>query len=90
MNIVALKLTSGEEVIAMKRIDGSYSKPRVIQMVHTQNGVQAGLVPWILSNPDETVRVNQSAILAEVDVVGDVEKSYLQQTSTLDLSTKLN
>ena len=88
-DIVILKLLSGEELLAKKESEGFYDKPRMLHMVQTQDGVRAGLVPWLLSNPDAEVKISQHAIVAELVCPSDLESSYLQQTSRLDLSTKL-
>lgn len=91
-DIVVLKLITGEEVIAkevMHELGMMYHQPRVIQMVQTRTGVQAGLVPWILSAPDAEVEINHSQIIARAEPTGDVEDSYLQQTSKIDLTTRI-
>ena len=49
MNIMAVKIASGEEIVAevIEQLDGSIQcrRPRVVQMMQTQQGVGAGLVP---------------------------------------------
>jgi hypothetical protein len=95
MRIVVLKLITGEEVIAKqsdeKCQDGHiFIKPRTFQIVQDQTGnVRAGLIPWIMSDPDAEVLIKDSAIIAMIDATKQIEDSYLQQTSSLDLSGKL-
>ena len=92
MKISVLKLISGEELIAreVESLSGvSYSKPRVIQMMQTQQGMQAGLVPFILSAPDDEININPNTIVCKVTANKQIEDAYLSQTSGLDLSGKL-
>ena len=87
--IVVLKLTSGEEIIAKECDQGGYESPRCIQMMQTKTGVQAGLVPWILAAPDATVGIAPHTVITETVPTADVEQAYMQQTSCLDLTTKM-
>lgn len=91
MTIVVLKLVSGEEIIAKdlgvgENYEPKFASPRVLQMVQTGQGVQAGLVPWVLSNPDADVEILTGAIVAKTTPTSDVEDAYIRQTSKLDLS----
>lgn len=91
MGIRVVKLFSGEEVIARveETLSGNkYASPRVIQMMQTQQGMGAGLVPFIMSAPDETITINPNAIVVELNASKQIEDAYLQQTSKLDLTTK--
>ncbi len=89
MTIKVLKLISGEEIIAREEGQGTQSRPRVLQMMQTERGMGAGLVPFIVSAPDETVTINQMAIVTVVDAPMQIETAYLQQTSSIDLTSKL-
>jgi hypothetical protein len=92
MDIKVIKLVSGEELIASvnENLSGqiSYVKPRVFVMQHNQSGqVQAALVPYIMSAPDETIEINASAIVSIVSSVSkQLEDAYLQHTSSIDLT----
>lgn len=87
--VVVLKIVGGDEIIVTEEVEGQeilYSKPRMIQIHATQKGMQAGLVPWILSAPDETISISHTHIIARTFPTSDIEKAYRQQTSVLDLS----
>ena len=91
MEVVAIKLTSGEEVVAelVESLTGpSYRRPRVIQMMQTQQGMGAGLVPYLMSASEDTITINPNCIVTTVKVDHQVERAYIQQTSGLDLATK--
>jgi hypothetical protein len=91
-DIVVIKLVSGEEVIAREvgEVFGMvYEKPRVFQMMQTQQGMGAALVPYIMSAPDETVSIAIGAIVTKIEAPLQIETAYLQQTSGLDLSSRL-
>lgn len=93
MKISVLKLSSGEEVIARETayIDNTskYSKPMVLQMMQTQQGMGVTMVPYIMSAPDATIQINQDLIVCKVDASKQIEDAYLQQTSGIDLSGRM-
>lgn len=85
--IVVIKLSTGEEMIAYyESVTCKYSKPRVIQVMQTQQGVQAALVPWFISNPDASFNIDASHIIAQIEAPKEVADMYLAQTSGIDLS----
>ena len=89
MGISVIKLTSGEEVIADISESGGMwklSKPRVIQMMQTDRGVQAALVPWMITSPDGKFLVNDSHVVTYIVAPKEVADLYLQQTTSIDLS----
>lgn len=91
MQVVILKLVTGEEVIGRleEGIRFQLDRPRVFQMYQTQSGVQAGLVPWLLSAPEEKVFIDEKHIIARLDAPTDIEQAYLQQTSGLQIAQSL-
>lgn len=86
--IVVMKLVTGEELIVTKNTLNvrSYSKPRVIQIMQTQQGMQAALVPWFISNPDAEFNMDDDKIMAAIEAPKEVADMYLAQTSGIDLS----
>lgn len=102
MSTMVYKLVDGSEVIAgsglseLREVIGDYSKvtltkPRVLQVSQDPRTGQiaAGLMPWLLSDPDASVDINHSHIMTCVPAPSDLERNYLQQTSGLDLTSKL-
>jgi hypothetical protein len=88
-NIVVMKLSTGEEVIARveESLEGNrYVKPRIFHMMQTERGASAALIPYIMSAPDETVTIKDSAIISVVTASKQLEDAYLQQTSGIDLT----
>lgn len=84
-DIVTIKFTSGDEVVA-KLVEiwdtRSYvvSKPHGVMMA--QQGF--GLVPWILTaNPDDKIEIAQSAVVAITKTFDGVRKEYIKQTTGL-------
>lgn len=102
MNIIVLKLVTGEELIAEKtnqsmNIFGTdtnnnfkLKRTRVLQMMQTQNGVGFGLVPWLMSAPDSEVDINSNHVISCINAPSDIEKAYLQQVSGLQLTQTLH
>ena len=91
--IKVFKLSTGEEMIAGVVSESSsetvVSSPRTMQMMQTPHGISAGLVPWMLTSPDAEVAVKTNHIVASIDCPADVEQSYRQQTSKLDLTSRI-
>lgn len=92
MNVLTLKLVSGEEVVVRMngQEDGFYfvDYPQVIQVQKSSNG-QLGLafVPWMLSNPDASnVPIAISMVMSALPPSEQVEKQYITQTSKILLS----
>jgi hypothetical protein len=88
--IVVLKLVSGEEIVAglKDNLSGNkmYAKPRVFLTQQTSQGIGAALVPYIWSAPDETISIRDDLIVTCVKPSKQLEDSYLQHTSSIDLS----
>lgn len=92
MKISVLKLSSGEEIIARENqtLSGAtYSKPMMMQMLQTQQGMGVTMVPYIMSAPDATIEIDSSFIICKIDASKQVEDAYLQQTSGIDLSGRM-
>ena len=82
--VVIIKMVNGEELIAT---DASFACPNTvfekIRVFHlTQQG--AGLIPWIMCAPDAKVEI-KNGIAAILDAPADIEKQYLQATSSIQL-----
>ena len=98
MNIKTFKLVSGEEVVA-RLVNTHYDdtkivveKARVMQAVHGPNGLNIALIPWFLGCPDCEVTVYTRAIIAtiaEENIPKQLLDAYLQQTTGLDLLSKM-
>lgn len=79
--VKVFKMSNGDEVIA--RVDGdTISRPRII----FHDGSQGGLAPYFLTNPDaDEVPFNRAFVVSEFAPSPDVEKSYVQLTSRVQL-----
>ena len=88
--IIVMKLLSGEEIISTESEYqtgmNEYSKPRVLQAMQTERGVQAALVPWMITSPDGTFPIDDKFIITKVEASREVGAMYLQQTTSLDLT----
>lgn len=95
MNIGVFKLVTGEEVIA--KFDPaletySLSNPRVLTPVQTGQGQFAiALVPWFVGIPDaKNITIRKADVIAHIPSVPKaLEDNYLQQTSGLDLTSRM-
>lgn len=87
-DIITIKLTSGEELIAKLEEDGegsmTVSKP--FALVPNQQGL--GMVPWIMSaSPDSKVTLNKNTVVCFLKTDDGIGKQYLQQTTGLTMVT---
>ena len=89
MQVVSLKLVSGEELVVrlLKETADSFTvdSPQVLQFQQQGNG-QLGLafVPWTISNPDAAnIEIPLSMVMAKFTPSPIVEKQYLTQTSRI-------
>lgn len=93
MEVVVLKMVSGEEIVSrmvnMTNGNIELSKPRVFQMMQGQRGPQAGLIPWFITAPDETFVVSMLHVMSFVTAPHDIERAYTEQVSGISLSSSL-
>lgn len=86
-DVITLKLTSGEELIARFEEDTAsgvkISKPMVLSM--TPKGV--GMMPYLFTvNPDTDVTINHSAISVTAKTDADFAKQYMSSTTGIELA----
>ena len=90
--IIALKLTSGEEIIA--RLEEHDEETLTLDRPMTL-GIGASpedprrpviqMMPWLVSNQDGNCKVNRSHVVAQIIPHAELEKGYLTQTSGIQL-----
>lgn len=91
MNVIVLKLISGEEVIAeldsQDEVAMIVNKPRVMQIIRGHDGsISGGLVPYLISDPDRKgVTLYKSAIACSFPANLELSNSYMSATSSLIL-----
>lgn len=97
MQIITLKLVTGEEIVAelvstsiLAEKATSYTIRRP-HMIHVQplpdRKYGLALSPWSMSNPElDTLEIPISAVLAKFAPSGKTEAQYLQQTSSIQLA----
>ena len=86
MNVVILKMTNGEELLAKETLENGISQYSKVRALRVNNQGEGGLVPWITLNPDAKISISNSNIAAKVLASIEVEKSYLETTSEILLS----
>lgn len=84
--VITLKLTSGEEIVAKLVEEGDLyyklSKPMVIGM--GQKG--PGLMPYLFTvHPDKDIKLNKNTITVVEETDADFAKQFLQSTSGIAL-----
>lgn len=98
-NIVLYKLSTSEEVIArQKSFDDEtivVEDPRVVTFMPNQQTGQVGvsLMPFMIGVMDQSisseVRLARSHIVASAKPSKELEDGFIQQTTGIDLTTKL-
>lgn len=92
MQTIAMKLVSGEEVIARSiehttdAVTVSHVRTIGLQQANAQGDVGIGMMDYILSNKDVQISINRSAIVATFDMAPEVERAYLSNTSGIQLA----
>lgn len=96
-DIKVFKLINGEELVAyatermaINKTEYILEKPRVMQVMATKQGPQAGLVPWMISAPDATFTLSEDKYFVVADAPKDVSDYYMEITSGLKLASSLN
>ena len=90
MDIMVLKMNSGEELISeVTSEDADFitmKRPRVLQLMQTQQGgMQMGLVPWLISAPESECLVPKDSFATWLNAPEDIAKAYMQQVSQIQL-----
>lgn len=88
--VIALKLSTGEEVIGRVEYNDSQtlnlSKVRIVIIQPMENQqVGVAFMPFMASNPDGVIPLTKTSIVGEVRPTAVMEKAYLQQTSAIQL-----
>lgn len=88
--VIALKLSSGEEIVARveERSEDSLTldKAMIVGIGPGQDGQPTvQMMPWLAANQDATVTIFNTHVVGAFGLHPDLEKSYLQQTSRIQL-----
>lgn len=87
-DVVVLKLSSGEEVIARANNTGhgwQVTKPRLVVMAPTPQGIQIAIMPWIAADVDGKYLIDDKHVITSGKPTDNLEKQYLEQTSGLEI-----
>jgi len=90
--IIALKLSSGDEIIArLEDTDDegfTVDRPMALGIGPSPDDPRVPviqMVPWLVSNQDGSCKINKRNVVAEITPHTELEKGYLQQTSGIQL-----
>ena len=85
MDVVTIKLNSGEEVIArfLEKSDKTVVVKRPICLSPGKEGF--GMIPWMMSADDQVVEFNPNSIIAMSETISEIAKKYIEVTSGLSL-----
>lgn len=89
-DIVSIKVTSGEEIIAklVEEKDNSIIVTKPFALVPGQGG-GLGMMPWVLSiSPDQKISINTNTVMLLHKTEEGIGKQYLEQTTGLTMITK--
>jgi hypothetical protein len=91
MTIKAIKLVTGEEILAdaTQTLGGvEVSNPLVVQVKAGPQGYTVGFYPWTLINAG-SIAINDHAIVGMFDVPSEVEANYIQNTTGIQIASGL-
>ena len=97
IKLVAIKLNTGEEIIARyinkfsEATSLTITQPRRVGIMPMPNGegVTVGMLPWFLCLGDNSVEIGQHSIVAQLfddEIEDELAKLYLSKTSSIDLT----
>lgn len=89
MNVVCLKLSNGDELVAREVCPEKYTYSHVMQVFvqQSQDGrMGMGMLPYMHTLKGDVISIAPAHIVVQADVDPDIEKNYLQRTSGLALS----
>lgn len=90
MPIQGIKLVTGEELVAQVLEDQSHAgrifvkDPLVLRVARGPQGLEVNFFPWTII-ADGKIPLELHAIVARYDVPKDVEDSYIQNTTGLQI-----
>jgi hypothetical protein len=87
MNVITLKLNSGEEVIGRiidEESNGDITMCKPVCLTPGQEGF--GMIPWMMSAQDGQMVFNKNSIIAQGETIEEIAKKYLEVTSGIQLS----
>ena len=85
-DVISIKLTTGEEVIATYRelTDTHIVVAKPATIAANQQGM--GIIPWMMTSRPEKVRINISTVIAFALTDESIAKSYTQATTDIQLA----
>lgn len=89
MNVVCLKMSNGDELIAraVEESVNTYTHVMQVFVQQSQDGrMGMGMMPYMHTIKGDTIRIDDMHVVAIGEVDPDIEKNYLQRTSGLALS----
>jgi len=86
-DIITIKLTTGEELIAkfLEESDTQLVVERATTMAANPQG-GLGLVPWMMSAMPEKISLNKSTILAYTQTVKEIADKFVEATTNIKLA----
>ena len=92
-DVIALKLSSSEEIIArVSDRDGatiSVTKPMVVGIGPSPDnprGPVIQMIPWVVSNQDGDIVINTNHVVAETVPHKEIVDGYIQQTTGIAIA----
>lgn len=90
--VQGIKLSTGDELVAEIREiheDGSLTVREALMMImqpsgEPNGGMMCNFYPWTIINAED-IKIRANQIVANYNVPGDVEQSYIQNTSGLQI-----
>tara|TARA_B100000497_G_C7334882_1_gene221054 strand:+ start:165 stop:458 length:294 start_codon:yes stop_codon:yes gene_type:complete len=86
-DIITIKLSTGEEIIAkyVEDTDASLVVERATTMAANPQG-GLGLVPWMMSAMPEKISLNRASVLAYAPTVKEIADKFVEATTGITLA----
>lgn len=86
-DIITIKLTTGEELIAkfIEELETELVVERATTMAANPQG-GLGLVPWMMSAMPDKISLNKSTVLAYTQTVKEIADKFVEATTNIQLA----
>lgn len=83
--VVTVKLSNGEELIARfeEETDTDLVLSKVVVLAPGAQGI--GMVPWLMSSEPSKIKLNKSIILTHATTQKEIADKYIEMTSSIKL-----
>ena len=85
-DVITIKLTTGEELIARYQGEESSSLNITKPIVLAAGAQGIGMVPWLMSGLPDTISINKDIVITHCSTQKEIADQYIQATTDIKLA----